>query len=313
MLPEVLTARGFGEFPLHMDNGYQEERGKESGVSMERKEEYRDGFKKGIPIGLGYLPVSFTFGVMAAAGGIPVSLAIFTSLSNLTSAGQFAGTKLIIAGAGYFEIALTTFVINIRYMLMSLSLSQKMEEGIGFFRRLLIGYGVTDEVFAIASVEKKKLTAPYMYGLFTAPVIGWTLGTALGALISGLLVESVANAMGIALYAMFIAIIVPPAKKSKPIVFTIFLAVALMVLMQAVPAFSGISEGFRVIIATVAAAGVSAFLFPVREEKAAADDVKEDAEQENFPEDGGCGCRSGRAAHGMYVQNGQDTEKEGER
>ncbi len=235
---------------------------------MERKEEYRDGFRKGIPIGLGYLPVSFTFGVMAAAGGIPVSLAVFTSLSNLTSAGQFAGTKLIIAGAGYFEIALTTFVINIRYMLMSLSLSQKMEGGIGFFRRLLIGYGVTDEVFAIASVEKKKLTASYMYGLFTAPVIGWTLGTALGALISGLLVESVANAMGIALYAMFIAIIVPTAKKSRPIIFTILLAVALMVLMQAVPVFAGISEGFRVIIATILAAGAAAFLFPVREEAA---------------------------------------------
>lgn len=233
---------------------------------MERKEEYADGFRKGIPIGLGYLPVSFTFGVMAVAGGIPVSLAIFTSLSNLTSAGQFAGTKLIIAGAGYFEIALTTFVINIRYMLMSLALSQKMEEGIGFFRRLLIGYGVTDEVFAIASVEKKKLTAPYMYGLFTAPVIGWTLGTALGALISGLLVDSVANAMGIALYAMFIAIIVPPAKKSKPIVFTILLAVALMILMETVPVFSVISEGFRVIIATILAAGTAAFLFPIREE-----------------------------------------------
>lgn len=233
---------------------------------MNRKEEYRDGFKKGIPIGLGYLPVSFTFGVMAATGGISVGLAIFTSLSNLTSAGQFAGMKLILAGAGYFEIALTTFVINIRYMLMSLSLSQKLDSGIGFFKRLVIGYGVTDEVFAIASVERKKLTAPYMYGLITAPVVGWTLGTALGAMISGLLVDSVANAMGIALYAMFIAIIIPPAKKSKPIVFTILLAVALMVAMNTIPLFSFISEGFRVILATVISAGAAAVLFPIREE-----------------------------------------------
>ena len=233
---------------------------------MNNRDEYKDGFKKGIPIGLGYLPVSFTFGVMAVAGGIPVSLAIFTSISNLTSAGQFAGAKLIFAGAGYFEIALTTFVINIRYMLMSLALSQKLDTDVGILKRLMIGYGVTDEVFAIASIEKKKLTAPYMYGLITAPVVGWTLGTALGALISGLLVDSVANAMGIALYAMFIAIIIPPAKKSKPIVFTILFAVAIMVALDTIPLFGAISEGFRVIIATLLAAGTAAFLFPVRDE-----------------------------------------------
>ncbi len=233
---------------------------------MNNHNEYRDGFRKGIPIGLGYLPVSFTFGVMAVAGGIPVSLAIFTSISNLTSAGQFAGAKLIFVGAGYFEIALTTFVINIRYMLMSLALSQKLDEDVGVLKRLIIGYAVTDEVFAIASMETKKLNASYMYGLITAPVIGWTLGTTLGALISGLLVDSVANAMGIALYAMFIAIIIPPAKKSKPIVFTILFAVALMLALNTIPVFSGISEGFRVIIATLLAAGTAALLFPVREE-----------------------------------------------
>ena len=126
---------------------------------MNRKSEYIDGFRKGIPIGLGYLPVSFTFGVMAVAGGIPVLLTVFTSVSNLTSAGQFAGAKLIFASAGYFEIALTTFVINIGYMLMSLALSQRLEEKTSVWQRLLIGYGVTDEVFAIASVEKKRLTA----------------------------------------------------------------------------------------------------------------------------------------------------------
>ncbi len=245
---------------------------------MKSKSEYIDGFRKGIPIGLGYLPVSFTFGVMAVAGGIPVLLTIFTSVSNLTSAGQFAGVKLIFASAGYFEIALTTFVINIRYMLMSLALSQKLDERTGTFQRLLIGYGVTDEVFAIASVEKKKLTAPYMYGLITAPVIGWTAGTAMGALISGLLVESVANAMGIALYAMFIAIIIPPAKKSKPIVFAILLAVAVMVAMNAIPVFEVVSEGFRVIIATLISAGTAAALFPV-EDDGISGAVREDEEE----------------------------------
>ena len=247
---------------------------------MKSKSEYIDGLPKGIPIGLGYLPVSFTFGVMAVAGGIPVLLTIFTSVSNLTSAGQFAGVKLIFASAGYFEIALTTFVINIRYMLMSLALSQKLDERTSILQRLFIGYGVTDEVFAIASVEKKKLTAPYMYGLITAPVLGWTAGTALGALISGLLVESVANAMGIALYAMFIAIIIPPAKKSKPIVFAILLAVAVMVMMNVIPLFGVISEGFRVIIATLISAGTAAVLFPVKN-----DGISENMqEQENEAE-----------------------------
>ena len=248
---------------------------------MNRKSEYIDGFRKGIPIGLGYLPVSFTFGVMAVAGGIPVLLTVFTSVSNLTSAGQFAGAKLIFASAGYFEIALTTFVINIRYMLMSLAL---------VWQRLLIGYGVTDEVFAIASVEKKRLTASYMYGLITAPVAGWTAGTALGALISGLLVESVANAMGIALYAMFIAIIIPPAKKSRPVVFTILLSVAVMVALSTIPLFSVISEGFRVIIATFAAAGTAAVLFPVREEKCVSEPshaAEESIRTSGAKEDGG--------------------------
>lgn len=258
---------------------------------MNKGFEYKDGFKKGIPIGLGYLPVSFTFGVMAVAGGMPVALAIFTSLSNLTSAGQFAGTKLIFAAASYFEIALTTLVINLRYMLMSLALSQKMDESTGTLQRLLIGYGVTDEVFAIASVEKKKITASYMYGLITPPVVGWTLGTALGALISGLLTESVANAMGIALYGMFIAIIIPPAKKSKPIVITIIIAIVTMVTLETVPLFGFISEGFRVIIATLISAGAAALLFPVHEEAAAAETAdtaeESDAEpaKENLPEE----------------------------
>lgn len=257
---------------------------------MNRKSEYIDGFRKGIPIGLGYLPVSFTFGVMAVAGGIPVLLTVFTSVSNLTSAGQFAGAKLIFASAGYFEIALTTFVINIRYMLMSLALSQRLEEKTSVWQRLLIGYGVTDEVFAIASVEKKRLTASYMYGLITAPVAGWTAGTALGALISGLLVESVANAMGIALYAMFIAIIIPPAKKSRPVVFTILLSVAVMVALSTIPLFSVISEGFRVIIATFAAAGTAAVLFPVREEKCVSEPshaAEESIRTSGAKEDGG--------------------------
>lgn len=234
-------------------------------LTKETKDEYRDGFIKGIPICLGYIPVSFTFGLMAVTGGLPRWLTIFTSISNVTSAGQFAGVQLIFAGAGLFEIALTTFVINMRYMLMSLALSQKIHEETPLWKRLIFGFAITDEIFAIASVERKKLTASYMFGLMSTPIFGWTLGTALGAFTSGLLSDRLSAAMGIALYAMFIAIIIPPAKKSKAVLITILEATAIMCIFRYVSFFDFISDGFKIIIATVIAAGISAAVFPVKE------------------------------------------------
>ena len=252
-------------------------------ISKESIDEYRDGFIKGIPICLGYIPVSFTFGLMAVTGGLSRWLTIFTSLSNVTSAGQFAGVQLIFAGAGLFEIALTTFVINMRYMLMSLSLSQKIAEGTALWKRLIFGFGITDEIFAIASVEKKKLTAAYMFGLMTTPIFGWTLGTTLGAFTSGLLSDRLAAAMGIALYAMFIAIIIPPAKKSKAVLITIIEATAIMCIFKDVRFFDFISDGFKIILATVIAAGISAALFPVKEEDDVIDNciIAEEVEAES--------------------------------
>lgn len=231
-----------------------------------KRYEFKDGFVKGIPIGLGYIPVSFTFGIMVVSGGLPAWLAVFTSVSNLTSAGQFAGIQLILAGTGYIEIALTIFVINMRYMLMSLSLSQKIEQKTSLRQRLIFGFGITDETFAVASVEKKKLTAEYMYGLITAPILGWTAGTAMGALTSGVLSDRLSAAMGIALYAMFIAIIIPPAKKSVPIFMTILEAVVITCILKYVSWFDFISEGFKIIIATIVASGISAVLFPVNDD-----------------------------------------------
>lgn len=227
--------------------------------------QFRHGIVKGLPVCLGYIPVSFTFGIMAVSNGIPVWLAIFISLSNLTSAGQFAGTNLIVAGAGYFEIALTTFVINIRYMLMSLALSQKLKPSVRTRERLLMGYGITDEIFAIAITETEELSPAYMYGLILTPVLGWTGGTALGALVNGVLPASVSSAMGIALYAMFIAIIVPAAKKSWAVLGAILIAAALMCGMRFFTVFSCISEGFRIILATLISAGAMALLCPVED------------------------------------------------
>lgn len=225
---------------------------------------YKSGFAAGIPIGLGYFPVSFTFGLMAVQGGLPVWLAVFISFSNLTSAGQFAGTNLMIHGAGFVEIGLTTFVINLRYMLMSLSLSQKLKPTVSTAERLLIGFGITDEIFAIASLRDGKVSPAYMYGLMTAPILGWTLGTFCGAAASGILPVSLQNAMGIALYTMFLAIIIPPAKKERRLQAVIALSVVITCVLQ-LPIFSFISSGFQMILATVISAGVMAVLAPIEQ------------------------------------------------
>lgn len=234
---------------------------------LPNKKDFVYGFKRGFPIALGYIPVSFTFGLMAVNGGISPLMAVFISLTNLTSAGQFAGTNLIIESAGFFEITLTTFVINIRYMLMSLSLSQKINPDISLLQRLIFGFGITDETFSIASVEKGKLSYHYMIGLITGPIVGWCLGTALGALTCSALPESISSAMGIALYAMFIAIIMPPARKSKSILMIILVSIGINVLLKYIPFFGFISSGFRVIAATILGAGIGAALWPIEDEK----------------------------------------------
>lgn len=225
------------------------------------------GWKRGIPIALGYLSVSFTFGVKAVHGGMPVWIAVLMSFTNLTSAGQFAGTNLMLAGGTYIELAVSTLVINLRYMLMSLSLSQKLSGTVKRKSCLLFGYGITDEVFAVASAELRPVTAPYMYGLISMPVLGWTVGTLLGGVASGIMPDALANAMELGLYAMFIAIIIPPARKSRAIVFVIALAISVECMLYYLPVFSGISGGFQVILATVAAAAAGAFLFPVSPEE----------------------------------------------
>ena len=145
------------------------------------------GLRDGFPIGLGYAPVAFTFGFIAVSGGLPLWAAALISLTNLTSAGQFAGTNLILQGAGYIEVAMTTFVINIRYMLMSLSLGQRLEKGTGILSRMGFGFGITDETFVMASLKPGILRAPYLFGLILFPILGWNLGTVLGGSISTVL------------------------------------------------------------------------------------------------------------------------------
>lgn len=228
--------------------------------------DFNRGLKQGIPIALGYIPVSFTFGLMAVNGGIPVWIAILISLTNLTSAGQFAGTGLIIANASLFEISLTTFVINIRYMLMSLSLSQKITQ-MPLFKKWIMAFGITDEIFAVASMEKGEVSFAYMMGLITCPYWGWALGTVLGAVTTSVLPEKLQSSMGVALYAMFIALFIPASKKSKAALVVVLVAIFWSSVFKWVPYLNQISSGWSIIIATIIAATTGGLLFPRKEEE----------------------------------------------
>lgn len=229
-----------------------------------KREEYQivEGIKLSAPILLGYIPVGFAFGVVAAKGGIAAWVAVLISLSNFTSAGQFAGANLIISNAPIFEIGLTTFIINIRYILMSLSLTQKIKPGMSLGKRLILAFGITDEIFTLASLQNKEMTFKYMLGLIAAPYFGWAFGTFLGAASTTFLSETVQSSMGIALYAMFIALIIPESKKSKAAAVVVSIAVVCSSIFKWTPYLSQLSSGYVIIICTVAAAGIGAFLFP---------------------------------------------------
>lgn len=225
--------------------------------------DFLNGARLSIPIALGYIPVSFSFGMLAVKGGLSVWTALIISMTNLTSAGQFAGMNLIVAGAGLAEIGITTFVINIRYMLMSLALSQKIVK-MPFIKRALISFGVTDEIFTVAVTAPKKLTFPFMAGLIATPYIGWALGTFLGAFTNNLLPSSVISAMGITLYAMFTAIFIPAAKRDSGVLAVLIFAVAASCLLYYCCPW--LSSGWITIIAAIAASAFGAAVFPKKEE-----------------------------------------------
>ena len=232
--------------------------------------EYRTGVGRGLPVGMGYFSVSFGFGAMAVSQGLKVMDATLISLSNLTSAGQFAGLTVIVAAATLWEMILPQLIINSRYALMSLALSQRMGQRIGFLPRLVIAFFNTDEIFALAMARMEPLTVPFMLGLGTLPILGWTFGTLCGALAGSILPASIQAALGVMLYGMFVAIVVPPAKKEKEILITVILAMVLSSLFTLVPLLRQVSAGIAIVICTVVAAAVCAVLFPIPDEEEAA-------------------------------------------
>lgn len=226
---------------------------------------FRQGLQDGVPIGLGYFSVAFTFGLEAVALGLPLWAPVLISMTNVTSAGQFAGLSIIAALGSFVELALAQLIINLRYALMSLSLSQKLDRTVRLRDRFLIAFVNTDEVFAVAAGRPGEVGRMYMFGLILIPYLGWALGTLAGAVVGDLLPSSLASALGIAIYGMFLAIIIPPAKKNRAVVLAIALAVVISCLFNWVPMLSGVGSGFVIIICALVAAGVAAALFPVKE------------------------------------------------
>ena len=227
--------------------------------------DFKLGIRHGIPIALGYLSVSFAFGMKAVSSGLTVLQAVLVSMLNLTSAGQVAALPLMAAGAGLGEMALTQLTINLRYALMSLSLSRKMDGTMDTPRRMIFAFANTDEIFAVASSQPGKVGKKYLYGLMLTPWAGWSLGTFLGAAAGELLPAFVSNALGIAIYGMFLAIILPPARKDRAVRFVAGAAIVLSLLFHYVPGINTLSPGFAIILCAVAAAGAGALLFPVQE------------------------------------------------
>ena len=233
-----------------------------------RKEPFIEGLKDGIPICLGYFAVSFAFGIQASEVGLSAFDAGMLSLLNVTSAGQAAGLGVIAASGSYVEMALVQLVINIRYLLMSTALSQKIDPELPTRHRLGIAYGVTDEIFGASIRRGGRLTPWYSYGITLISVAGWVTGTVLGAAAGRILPERITSALGVALYGMFIAIVIPPAKRDRAVLAAVLGGVLLSSLLTWAPVVREVSSGTRIIAVTVAVAALCAVIWP-REEEAA--------------------------------------------
>ena len=236
---------------------------------MKRKE-FWAGIQAGMPVCVGYFSVSFGFGAMAIAQGLSIWQAILISASNLTSAGQFAGLTVIAAGATLIEMILTQIVINSRYAPMSLALGQRFGSEVGILPRMASAFFNTDEVFALGMSRLGKLTASYFLGAGVIAAFGWVAGTAMGALAGTVLPASVRVALGVMLYGMFIAIVVPQARQEKSMLVCLVLSLVFSCLFTWLPLLQGISSGLAIVICTVAAAALCAWLFPITDREEAA-------------------------------------------
>lgn len=221
------------------------------------------GITDGIPICLGYLSVAFAFGIFAVGNGLSALETVLISMTNVTSAGQLAAVPIITARGSFIELAVAQLIINIRYSLMSVSLSQKLGKSVGIIDRFIVAFVNTDEVFAVASGKKKRVGKKYLYGLILTPYIGWSFGTLLGSIAGNILPQIIISSLGVAIYAMFIAIVVPRVKEDKATAGCVLLAIALSCIFYYSPLLKNIPSGFVIIICAVFASAVFAYFAPV--------------------------------------------------
>lgn len=226
---------------------------------------WQRGVKDGIPIALGYIAVSFTFGIIAKKAGLNPFQSVLISVTNFTSAGQFAGLTLISASAAFLEVAVTELIINSRYLLMSFALSQKINQETPLFHRMLMAFGISDEIFGVSMAVNGELNPCYTYGLMSIAFPGWALGTFLGVVSGSILPPRMISALSIALYGMLLAVIIPPAKGNRILSVLILISMMASLLFAKAPFLSTISSGVKIILLTIVIAGIAAALFPVKD------------------------------------------------
>lgn len=225
------------------------------------------GMRDGVPIALGYFAVAFTLGITAGKAGMNALQSSLMSALMLASAGEFAAISMIGSGAGVMEMIVTTVVINMRYLLMSSALSQKVQPNRPFLHRIFMSYAVTDEIFGISMTVPGKLNPFYQYGAASVAAPGWVIGTCLGTVVGMVLPAAVMSAMSVAIYGMFLAVVIPPARKNKIIAAVVVISMSVSLLFQSIPGLKNISSGFQIILLTVLISAAAAILFPVQEEQ----------------------------------------------
>ena len=222
---------------------------------------YKRGLITGIPIALGYLSVSFTFGIMAVSFGLSWWQAVLISMTTVTSAGQFAGIGIMIHPGQYIQMLISQITINIRYSFMSISIGQKADSRFSGIYRWLLGFFITDEIFAVATKENE-IRRSYFAGLATLPYLGWALGTFIG----NILPDRLMSALSVAIYGMFVAVVVPEMKKARPVLIVVIIAIILSCLFYYIPLLSKISSGITITIVAITAAIIGSIFFPVADE-----------------------------------------------
>ena len=227
---------------------------------------FRKGLLDGLPIGLGYLSVSFAFGIFAVNSGLSAAEASLISMTCMTSAGQLAAVPIMTGGGSILELIVSQIIINLRYSLMSISLSQKLGEDVTAADRFAIAFFNSDVIFAVASSQMGQVSRTYLYGLGVLPWVGWAGGTIAGALAGNILPPLVTSALGVAIYGMFIAIVVPVARQERPVALCVLIAVCLSCAFEFLPALQRIPGGFTVILCAVIASALMALVAPVAEE-----------------------------------------------